>query len=103
MRGAKSASVDRCCAAVGVVARERERAGGVLREVAGAADDAREGLVTGAVVDEVPAVCDGSRVAAASEAARAGDRQRAGADRGRAGVGVGCGERECAVALLYQR
>ena len=72
-------------------------------ERARAADDAREGLVAGAGVDEVAAVCDGSGVAAASELARSGDRERAGADGGRASVGV-CGrEGEGAGGVFRER
>ena len=71
---------------VGVVARKGQRAAGVFGERARATDDAGERLVTGARVDEVPAVCDGSRVAAASEAAGRSDFERAGVDGGASGI-----------------
>ena len=67
------AGIDGGRSRVGVVAGERERAGAVFREGACAGNDAAQRLVGGGGVDEVAAVCDGSGVAAASEATGGSD------------------------------
>ena len=93
------ASIDGGAAGVGVGTREGERAAAaVLREHAGAGDDARERLVVCAGVGECRVIGDVSRVSAATEAAGGGDFECAGVDRGAAAVGVVAGEGECASA-----
>ena len=97
------AGADGGCSAVGIVAGEGEGAGGVLGERTRAADDAGEGLVVCAAVDQGGIVGNSSCVASRSEAARCADLECAGADGGGAGVGVVAGEGEGAGSIFCKR
>ena len=59
-------------------------------------------MIICARVDEGAIVCDGLRVASPAEAPGGCDLERAGVDRGGAGVGVVAGECECAGAILRE-
>ena len=82
------ARIDRCGAAVGIVAGNGEGAATVVSQRSAAGNDTRERLVVCARVDEGPIVEDALRVAAAAETTCGGNFQRARVDRGGAAVGI---------------
>ena len=94
----KRAGADRRGAGVGVVPRQGQRVGAVLGDGAGAADQTGIGQRVAAVEDE-RGIVDDVAGDAAGRAATA-ERQRAGADRRGAGVGVVAGQGQCAGAAL---
>ena len=89
-------------AAVGIVAAERECAGGVLSEHAGAADDARERLSIGAAVDQGGIVGNIPSVASGSKPASWSDLKCAGVDGRCAVVGVATIQHPSANPTLHQ-
>ena len=94
------ASAHRGCAIVGVAGAEREGAGIRFGQRPRAADDAGEGLVVCARVDEVAAVCDSFGVASSSELSCWADLERAVADGGCSAVGIVARECERARAVF---